>query len=370
MRHLPVQPSRIALAAVAALMLWASASADALATTYTVPTGLVCMTYDAQSGVAMPRFGYDNTGRATENILAGDYNFFEPGPLDRSQPNQFMPGNGTFDTSLDAAMLPMAWTINGVGSTTGPLTGSDVAFDRPCPERGPSITAVSPASLAPGGGPQRVTVFGQGLKDATISVTGSGVDVAAPDSTTEQRLNATVTPAPGAATGPRDVIVTAPNGYAVGCRGCLLLDPGASTVGPVGPAGPIGDAGPQGPAGPKGDTGLQGPAGPKGDAGLQGPAGPTGPAGGDAAASVTHASGRAVRLGRDGRASASATCPPGYSAISGGYDITGAGDTRDVDVIATHADGNSSWKVSVRVSVRTNNSGASRRLVVSVSCLK
>jgi hypothetical protein len=37
-----------------------------------------------------------------------------------------------------------------------------------------------------------------------------------------------------------------------------------------------------------------------------------------------------------------------------------------VDVIATHADGNSGWKVSVR----TDGSGASRRLVVSVSCLK
>jgi hypothetical protein len=262
-----------------------------------------------------------------------------------------MPGNGTFDTSLDAAMLPMAWTINGVGSTTGPLTGSDVAFDRPCPERGPSITAVSPAALAPGGGPQRVTVFGQGLKDATVSVSGSSVDVIAPSSATEQRIDATVTPAPGAATGPRDVIVTAPNGYEVGCRGCLLLDPNASTVGP------------EGPAGPKGDTGVQGSTGPEGPAG---PMGPQGPAGGDAAKSVTHASGRAVRLGRDGNAAASATCPAGYSAISGGYDITGPGHTRDVDVIATHADGNSGWKVSVR----TDGSGSSRRLVVSVSCLK
>lgn len=357
MRHIPVQPSRIALAAVAALTLWASASADALATAYTVPTGLVCMTYDAQSGVAMPRFGYDNRGVAIENIPAGDYNFFEPNPMDRFQPNQFMPGNGTFDTSLDAAMFPMAWTINGVSSSTGLLTGSDVAFDRPCPERGPSITAVSPAALAPGGGPQRVTVFGQGLKDATVSVTGSSVAVAAPSSTTEQRIDATVTPAPGAATGPRDVIVTAPNGYEVGCRGCLLLDPSASTVGPEGAAGPKGDTGPQGLAGPKGDTGPQGTAG---------PTGPPGPAGEAAAAAVTHTSGSAVRLGRDGSASATATCPAGYSAISGGYDISGPGHTRHVDVIATHADGNSGWKVSVR----TDGSGSSRRLVVSVSCLK
>jgi hypothetical protein len=345
MRHLPVQPSRIALAAVAALALSAAASADALATANTVATGLVCMTYDAQSGVAMPRFGYDNRGVAIENIPAGDYNFFEPNPIDRSQPNEFIPGNGTFDTSIDATSLPMAWTINGFPSSTGPLTGSDVVFDRPCPERGPSIAAVSPAALAPGGGPQRVTVFGQGLKNATVSVSGSSVDVAAPSSTTEQRIDATVTPASGAATGPRDVVVTAPNGYEVGCRGCLLLDPGASTVGPVGPAGPKGDTGPQAPAGPTG---------------------PQGPAGGSAAASVTHASGGAVRIGRDGNAAASATCPAGYSAISGGYDITGPGQTRHVDVIATHAAGNSGWKVSVR----TSGSGASRRLVVSVSCLK
>jgi hypothetical protein len=299
----------------------------------------------------MPRFGYDNTGRASENILAGDLNFFQPNPSDRSQPNQFIPGNGTFDTSIDATNLPMIWYINNVSAGTGPLTGPDVVFDRPCPERGPSITAVSPAALAPGGGPQRVTVFGQGLKDATVSVSGAGVDVAAPGSTTEQRIDATVTPASDAATGLRDVIVTAPNGYEVGCRGCLLLDPGASTVGPAGPAGSKGDTGPQGPAGPKGDTG---------------PVGVTGPAGDAAAASVTHASGSAVGIGRDGNASASATCPAGYSAISGGYDITGAGHTRDVDVIATHADGTRGWKVRVR----TSRSGASQRLVVSVSCLK
>ncbi|MCW3050553.1 MAG: collagen-like protein [Solirubrobacterales bacterium] len=309
------------------------------------------MTYDAQSGVAMPRFGYDNTGVAIENIPAGDLSLFQPNPYDRSQPNQFIPGNGTFDTSISATSLPMIWSINNVNADTGPLTGSDVVFDRPCPERRPSITAVSPVGLAPGGGPQRVTVFGQGLKDATVSVSGSGVAVAAPGSTTEQRIDATVTPASDAAAGPRDVIVTAPNGYAVGCRGCLLLDGGASTVGPVGPAGLKGDTGPQGAAGPGGPAG---------------PAGSTGPAGGDAAASVTHASGRAVRLGRDGNASASTTCPAGYSAISGGYDITGAGHTRDVDVIATHADGTSGWTVRVR----TSRSGASQQLIVSVSCLK
>src|ERR1700719_3985113 len=154
MRHVPVQPSRTARAAVAALVVSAAASADALATANTVPTGLVCMTYDAQSGVAMPRFGYDNRGVAIENILAGDLNFFQPNPSDRSQPNQFIPGNGTFDTSISATSQPMNWWINSVYSGTGPLTGSDVVFDRPCPERGPSITAVAPTALAPGGGPQ------------------------------------------------------------------------------------------------------------------------------------------------------------------------------------------------------------------------
>src|SRR6185503_18664334 len=118
-----------------------------------------------------------------------------------------------------------------------------------------------------------------------LTIGGTGVTAAAPSDTTEQRIDVPITVAAGS-TGTRDVFVTDSNGYEVGCRGCLVLDPNASIVGPTGPQGPKGATGPQGPAG-SGTT-------------------------------VKHVTGTPVRLNRRGNASARATCPRGTSVISGG----------------------------------------------------
>jgi hypothetical protein len=240
--------------------------------------------------------------------------------------------------SVAAVNLPLAWQIDGTTADTGTLTGSDVVFDRPCPDRGPSIGAVSPTAVAPGATSQLLTVFGQGLKNATLTVSGTGVTVGAPSDTTEQRLEVPITVDSGS-TGARDVLVTDSNGYKVGCRGCLVLDPNASTVGPTGP---------QGPPGPKGATGAPGPAGTSGGS-----------------TTVKHVTGSSVRLNRHGVASARATCPRGTSVISGGYALSGRGHTHDVSVMATRATSARTWAVRLHAS----GSGAKPRLTVSASCL-
>jgi len=340
-----VPKARTAGAAVLAVAAVAAATPAIASATYdTKPTGLACMTYNAKDGKGIARLGYSNRGIGIETIPAGDLNFFDPDPPDIGQPAQFVPGVGSWDMSFTAGDGDRTWVINGVRATVS-HAASDLPFDRPCPDRGPSITAVAPTAIAPGAGPQRLTVFGQGLKDATIAVSGDGVDVAAPSATTEQRADATITVAAGVAAGARDVLVTAPNGEQAGCRGCLLLDPDARAT--------------TGPAGPKGDTG---PAGPKGDTG---PAGPQGPAGKDASAAVTQVTGDPVAVDRFGTVTAVATCPAGTNVVSGGHDVTGRALPAIVSVLTDHASSSRQWSVTVRI----DGERFGRRLVASATCL-
>lgn len=326
--------SALALASALFAVLPGAASAQVA----TSPTGLVCLTYKSTTGTAIARLGYRNAGLTIESIAPSDNNFTAPPPADRGQPNQFVPGLGSWDISISAVSLPITWSIDGTSADTGTLTGSDVAFDRPCPDRGPSISAVSPTSVAPGATSQLLTVFGQGLKNATLALSGTGVTAGAPSDTTEQRIDVPITVASGS-TGTRDVFVTDSNGYEVGCRGCLVLDPSARTTGPTGP---------QGPTGPRGAPGGQGPAGTSGGT------------------AVKHVTGSPVRLDSRGDASAQATCPPGTSVISGGYTLSGGrGHTHDVSVMATRATNARTWAVRLR----TTGSGVKRRLTVSASCL-
>jgi hypothetical protein len=327
--------SALALASALFAVLPGAASAQVA----TSPTGLVCLTYNSTTGTAIARLGYRNAGLTIEDIGPGDFNMFTAPPADRGQPNQFVPGLGSWDIFMAAVNLPVTWKIDGTSADTGALTGSDVVFDRPCPDRGPSISAVSPTAVAPGATSQLLTVFGQGLKNATLTVSGTGVTVGAPSDTTEQRIEVPITVDPGS-TGTRDVLVTDSNGYEVGCRGCLVLDPNASTVGPTGP---------QGPPGPKGATGAPGPAGTSGGG-----------------TTVKHVTGSPVRLNRHGVASARATCPRGTSVISGGYTLSGRGHTHNVSVMATRATSARTWAVRLRAT----GSGAKRRLTVSASCLR
>ncbi len=101
-------------------------------------------------------------------------------------------------------------------------------------------------------------------------------------------------------------------------------------TGPAGPAGPQGvkgDTGPQGPQGPQGiigeegAPGPQGPAGPQGPQGAQGPAGPQGPSG---VANIFQVVTQPVSVPPkvvSPAVSATAVCPAGSFAVSGGFFI-------------------------------------------------
>jgi hypothetical protein len=104
----------------------------------------------------------------------------------------------------------------------------------------------------------------------------------------------------------------------------------AGPTGPAGPAGPKGDtgdtgpqgpAGPAGPPGPKGDTGGTGPQGPKGETGATGPQGPQGPPGALDTTSIVSQPVDVPSRVVSPAISATAICPSGMIAVSGGYVI-------------------------------------------------
>ncbi|HVV89993.1 MAG TPA: hypothetical protein VHB53_05825 [Solirubrobacterales bacterium] len=328
---------RFLLLALPALLAAAALGSPAIAAGNTVATGIVCSTYNATAGTATVRFGYANSNTTTEDIAPGDYNYFTPPPPDVGQPNQFLPGIGSFDLTRSAGSASLTWVINEVAGEAADFAAADLPFERPCPERGPSISGLTPPAAIPGAGPRSLAIFGQGLAGGSVTVSGEGIAVSTDGPGTEQRLDATVTVAPDAATGARDVLVTAPNGDQVGCRGCLMIEGEPAPV--VGPAGPIG------PTGERGATGERGPAGPGG--------------------TVIHVTGKPVPLGVDGNATAVARCPAGSTALAGGYSLRGKGALHSLAVLTDQPRGANAWSVTVSA----GGAKSSRRLVVSASCL-
>ncbi len=323
-----------AVAALALCPLLVALAAPATASATATASGIVCTTYHAGAGTASVRYGYSNVGAtssAFETVTELGDDFFSPPPLERGQPLQLVAGNGSFDLTFAAGTEPApAWTINGTTETPD-LAVADLPFERPCPERGPSISAVSPIGLAPGASGRDLTVFGQGLAGASVAVSGGGVSVGAPTASSEQRLDATVHVAPGAAAGPRDVLVTDGAGNEVGCRGCLTIGAGGEVSGPPGPPGPRGEAGPPGAS---------------------------------AASSASHVT-AAERLGRHGEAAAVARCRAGSVAIAGGYRLAGYGKPAALSVLADGPKGTRGWAVAVKA----RGARKGQRLVVSVTCL-
>jgi hypothetical protein len=95
--------------------------------------------------------------------------------------------------------------------------------------------------------------------------------------------------------------------------------------------------------GKQGPAGLQGPAGPAGAAGAQGI---QGPAGGFDPTKVMYVKGDAVEVGPEEFGSATATCPGGNRAISGGWYVLSDGDVTEVN--GDHPNDNGiSWTVFV-----------------------
>jgi len=86
-----------------------------------------------------------------------------------------------------------------------------------------------------------------------------------------------------------------------------------------GQRGPAGPAGPAGIQGDQGNPGVAGPVGPVGPAGPTGTQGVAGPAGGFDPAKVTYVKGADVTVAPASYGSATATCPAGTAALSGGW---------------------------------------------------
>jgi hypothetical protein len=314
------------------------------------PGGLICTTFDAAAGQSTVQLAAYNHSPANESIPAGDFNYFDPFPLDRGQPAMFAPGWSSWSTTLpavaDSAGHELAWVISG-GSYILDTRASVQPFARPCADHGPAITSVSPTGLVAGGGAQALTVWGRGMAGATVLISGTGVPVATPAAAVDQRIDVPLTVDADAAKTPRDLLVKTPDDLEVGCRACLQIAdaPGTATTGA------------------KGDKGDAGPQGPQGDPGPQGPAGAPGASG--ATPSVIRVTSGSIAFGRDRSATATARCPAGTSVISGGHDVEPSSSAEALWVVTDEASGDRSWTVTVRASsVRS-----ARRLTVSATCL-
>jgi hypothetical protein len=111
----------------------------------------------------------------------------------------------------------------------------------------------------------------------------------------------------------------------------------------TGPQGPKGDPGPQGSKGDPGPQGQQGPQGDAGPAGPDGPAGPQGPQGPITSPDYEVVWSGWVDVPYFGEVTATAVCPDGKKAVSGGFDEAGAQITRSAPGAYL-----ASWEVSAR----------------------
>ena len=136
---------------------------------------------------------------------------------------------------------------------------------------------------------------------------------------------------------------TGPAG-ATGATGDAGATGAAGATGPTGAAGTAGAAGPTGATGPSGAAGATGATGPTGASGVTGPTGPAGAGSLDTTQIVTqqvdvppHVFNPAV--------SATATCPPGMMAVSGGYFIANLDQNAPPTVLISWRPSLDKWQV-------------------------
>ena len=300
-RRLPV-----ALALAAAALLLPAPGAHAA---FNTKPYVECSTYLPATDQVTTRFGYENRNAAIDNIPVGDFNYFEPDPLNRGQPAQFLPGRGSasFDVTAKAG-APPKWVLNGYPAT-GPASADAARFGAPCADRGAQVASVVPAAVRGGIADQRVTLFGQRLAGAAVSVSGDGVAVTVVRNESNQRLDLNVTVDPTADPAPRDLLVTDPSGAQVGCESCLALDA---------PEPPPAEEEP----------------------------------------SNSTVTSEIVDFASDTKlATAVATCPAGTSAISGGYEVAALARLDGVSVITDRPAGTRMWRVVARTPRPTARGG-------------
>jgi hypothetical protein len=190
-------PTRVAGSAPAKLRRWAlclpaglavvgaMTAQPARASSFDVKRGgLICTTFDAATNASTVQLAAYNHSATNQSVPIGDFNYFDPGPLDQGQPGVFAPGWSSWSATVplvaDDAAYELAWVLNGTYDSILDTRASVQPFARPCADHGPAVTSVSPTGLVAGGGTQALTVWGRGMAGATVLVSGGGVHVATP----------------------------------------------------------------------------------------------------------------------------------------------------------------------------------------------
>ena len=145
-------------------------------------------------------------------------------------------------TFVDSEELTANITISPTATTgardvivTNPDAGTDACTGCFTVNTGPTVTGTDPSSLGRGAIAEEVTVTGTGfVNGATVSFSGTGVNVTNTAFVDATELTVTVTIEANAATGLRDVTVTNPDGGKKTCVGCFTVN-AAPTVTDVTP---------------------------------------------------------------------------------------------------------------------------------------
>jgi peptidoglycan/xylan/chitin deacetylase (PgdA/CDA1 family) len=152
---------------------------------------------------------------------------------------------GTPARTSTATVSTGSWSVDVTGLTAGTYTvqarqkdaagnsssSSPVTFTV---KGSMTITSVSPTSLPQGVTGQTLTVTGSGFTSgASVSVSGTGVTTGTTTVVSNTSLSVPVDVSASAATGARDVVVTAAGSGTVTCTGCLSVTAGPVTAGPV-----------------------------------------------------------------------------------------------------------------------------------------
>ena len=142
-----------------------------------------------------------------------------------------VPSGSALDTSAPGTFPFVVTATDGAGNTTHVSASYTVL-----PEPIFGVAGVAPSARAQGSGAHTVIVTGDGFLPGTRArVSGTGVSVSSTSVLSATTLEVPLSVGAGAPIGPRDVIVTHPDGSAVTCTGCFTVN-ARPTVSAVAPA--------------------------------------------------------------------------------------------------------------------------------------
>ncbi|MFM7271812.1 MAG: hypothetical protein ACKO2C_09310 [Actinomycetes bacterium] len=279
------------------------------------------------------------TGLAAMLLVATGVSAAVAAPSDPSASATSLPAGAVFVPMSPSRIID---TRTGLGGTVGPVTNGQTfsvviagQTDGTVTVPSDAVAAVINVTYAEATGPGFITVYPAGIarpEASNLNKVGPGP---VPNLVTVKL----------GALGAVNIFNNQSSTHIIGdLAGYYVVDPGSA--GATGPTGVTGATGATGPTGPNGATGPVGPSGPTGATGVAGIAGPTGATGllGQVILVKT-----TVNLPPFSSGSAITDCPPGTTAISGGYDVPTAGNL-GTDIVRNGVNGNGTsveWMVVV-----------------------